>query len=85
MAALFAWMLAAGVAAMVCTVCFTIVIARIVKRDGWALGLVGLVFSPYAFIWGWRNAKASWGVMATWTAAAAFIVGAVCLMQVQMG
>lgn len=35
---------------------YTYVLFRLVMREGFTKGLIGLIFPPYTFIWGWQKA-----------------------------
>ena len=39
-----------------CAVCWIIVLIKIFQNDGALKGIIGLICSLFAFIWGWMNA-----------------------------
>jgi hypothetical protein len=42
--------------ALGCLVCFIIVLIKMFQNEGALKGILGLICSLYAFIWGWMNA-----------------------------
>jgi hypothetical protein len=42
--------------ALGCLVCFIIVLIKLFQNEGALKGILGLICSLYAFIWGWMNA-----------------------------
>jgi hypothetical protein len=60
-------------------VCFFWVVVRVFRARGVGWGLLGLVFGPYAFVWGWRDARRrrKVKVMTAWTACTVVFVGAI--------
>ena len=57
-----------------------LVIVKLTLREGLFKGMLGLLFFPYAFYWGWkrRNSEDLRGVMMAWVA----VLGALALMIV---
>jgi hypothetical protein len=51
------------------------ILVKLSMRAGLARGLLGLVFPPYTFYWGWRNARREEikTAMIAWTAILAFL------------
>jgi hypothetical protein len=39
-----------------CVICWIIVLVKIFQNDGAVKGIIGLLCSLFAFIWGWMNA-----------------------------
>lgn len=37
---------------------FVHVLIKLTMREGLKYGLIGLIFPPYTFVWGWKKAKA---------------------------
>ena len=44
------------VALIGCVICWIIVLIKIFQNDGALKGIIGLICSLFAFIWGWINA-----------------------------
>ena len=44
------------VALVGCVICWIIVLIKIFQNDGALKGILGLICSLFAFIWGWMNA-----------------------------
>ncbi len=40
-----------------CVICWIIVLIKIFQNDGALKGIIGLLCSLFAFIWGWMNAN----------------------------
>lgn len=45
------------VALVGCVICWIIVLIKIFQNDGALKGILGLICSLFAFIWGWMNAS----------------------------
>ena len=45
------------VALIGCVICWIIVLIKIFQNDGALKGILGLICSLFAFIWGWMNAN----------------------------
>ena len=46
-----------GMVALVgCVICWIIVLIKIFQNDGALKGILGLICSLFAFVWGWMNA-----------------------------
>lgn len=45
------------VALVGCVICWIIVLIKIFQNDGALKGILGLICSLFAFIWGWMNAN----------------------------
>jgi hypothetical protein len=52
---MFGWGLVGG--GIITLACFVLVLIQLWKAEGTSRGLLGLLCSPYAFFWGWQNAK----------------------------
>lgn len=52
---MFGWGLVGG--GLITVVCFLLVLFQLWRTEGVSKGLLGLICSPYAFVWGWQNAK----------------------------
>lgn len=51
MLSILAWLALVG-----STICWIIVLIKIFQNDGALKGIIGLICSLFAFIWGWMNA-----------------------------
>lgn len=60
----------AGLAGLGSFVCFVMVLIKMFQNEGALKGILGLICSIYAFIWGWMNADKLGikNVMLGWTA-----------------
>ena len=69
MAALFG--ILALIAGLVSLVCFILVLIKLFQTEGVLLGILGLICSIYAFIWGWMKNEEQGirQIMIYWTAA----------------
>ena len=52
MLGILAWLALVG-----CTICWIIVLIKIFQNDGALKGIIGLICSLFAFIWGWMNSS----------------------------
>jgi hypothetical protein len=52
MLSILAWLALVG-----STICWIIVLIKIFQNDGALKGIIGLICSLFAFIWGWMNAS----------------------------
>jgi hypothetical protein len=90
MTRLFALVLVAFLAVVISTVCYGAVVMKLFRNEGWLKGLLGLVFPPYAFVWGWLhertlpNGRSSFW-MSAWTCAATLLTLGIAFLQLQMG
>jgi hypothetical protein len=83
MARLFELVLVALVMAIVCIVCHVRTVATLARREGWSLALVGFVFPPFAYVWGWRSG-AGFRCMSVWTGAGSIVLAIASLLQISM-
>ena len=53
-----------------CVICWIIVLIKIFQNDGALKGVIGILCSLFAFIWGWMNADRLGvkNIMMVWTA-----------------
>jgi len=74
-----------AVAAVGALVCFIWVVIRLLRARGIWWALVGFLFGPYAFIWGWLEARRRKHrrLMIVWTVCTTLFLGAVILLYVQ--